>query len=485
MTRQSKIDDLDARTPEEVDIGYQGTKITLPETPEKMKLRAAIKVLEQKVKDEETLMDVHEIIEAHPMDALVAVNKAMKEIYGWTSAKTQRIESFFGTREVRPDLITVKTGPKNADSVQVLSGQFVLPNVESPIHTSPHRHNGQACLVIHGEAKRRDFGVIRNLCIRVREILKTDSIFRGKAIRLYTERNGSLDVDRMPDFLETDNIKTEELVLNSNELSQVEATLWSPIMNTDLCVKHGIPLNRGILLEGTFGTGKTMTAHVTSKVCVDNNWTYIVLDDVRGLADALLFAQRYQPAVVFAEDIDRIADKRDQAGNDLLNTIDGILTKNSKVITVLTTNHIEKLETAMLRPGRLDAVISVKAPDEESVKRLISIYGRKLIKEGETFDKVAPIMAGNIPATIREVVERAKLAMIYRGDNEIIENDLIISAENMTAHLDLLKEKKPKPSDNEVLGAAFARIIEDRQHHVIFERLAEDMEEMVKKMKKR
>jgi transitional endoplasmic reticulum ATPase len=464
---------------EDVDIRHDGTMITLPETPERMKLRTAVAVLEQKIADEEQVMDVHEILDAHPHDALVAMNIAMKERFGWTSAVSQKVQSFFGTREIKPDLLTVKTGPKDADSVQVLSGQFNLPNVEFPINTSPHKHEGKHCLAVHGQARKRDWGIIRDLVNDARAILRERSIFKNKAIQLHTTENGSLNYNKPPTFLETDDIVVDDLILNQEELQQVEATLWAPITNTQACIKHGIPLNRGILLEGTFGTGKTMTAHVTSKVCVDNGWTYIMLDDVRALADALIFAQRYQPAVVFAEDIDRVANQRDQRGNDLLNTIDGVLTKNSKVITVLTTNHVEKLETAMLRPGRLDAVISVKAPGPDAVKRLVQLYARDLMKEGETLDKIGALLAGNIPATIREVVERSKLSMIYRGDNLLIENDLIVSGHNMQAHLDLLKAKPAPLSQEEILGAALRDVLEERTSVKSINQIAENVSDIM------
>ena len=123
---------------EDVDVTYHGNMITLPESPEKMALRDARDVLDQKIKDEETMMDVAEHIYGHPEDALVALNRAIKQKYGWTSAATQKIQTFFGTREINPDLVNVKTGPYDKDKEQVISGMFKLPNVENPINTAPN-----------------------------------------------------------------------------------------------------------------------------------------------------------------------------------------------------------------------------------------------------------------------------------------------------------------------------------------------------------
>lgn len=439
----------------DVDIEHVGTKITLPAEPDPMPLRDAIKALERKAKDEETILNVFEIIDAYPEDALVALNAAMREKYGWASPTPKM--SFFGP--IPPQLITVQTGPKAGQAIQVPFGQFTLPGVENPVETHRHRtHEGMA-LVITGQVRKREATIVKELAELARKILKTSSIYKGKAIRLKVDEDGDLDYDTPPEFIETDNIYPNELVLNKEELEQVQSALWAPIEHTEECVNHGIPLNRGILLEGIYGTGKTLTAAVTSKVCVDNGWTYILLDDVRSLKDALLFAQRYAPALVFAEDVDRVVSERDQRGNDLLNTIDGVLTKNSQVITVLTTNHVEALDKAMLRPGRLDAVISIKAPDPDAVERLLRLYGRDLIAKNEPLKEVSKYLQGNIPATIREVVERSKLAMVSNGRSKVTEEDLLIAARGMSYHLELLKGEAPEPSLEHRAGAALGDLI--------------------------
>jgi transitional endoplasmic reticulum ATPase len=189
------------------------------------------------------------------------------------------------------------------------------------------------------------------------------------------------------------------------------------------------------------------------------------------LKDALLFAQRYAPAVVFAEDVDRCIDKRDNAGNDLLNVIDGILTKNSQVITVLTTNFVEKLDKAMLRPGRLDAVISIHTPGPDAVGRLIRLYGRDLVKQDEPLDQVGEELAGNIPATIREVVERSKLAMIANSREQVTQEDLLIAGRGMSGHLALLAGKPDDRSLEEKvgehLGALVLRAAKEGATHVL------------------
>jgi len=156
----------------------------------------------------------------------------------------------------------------------------------------------------------------------------------------------------------------------------------------------------------------------------------------------LEFANYFAPAVVFAEDIDRIAEERDEDCNDLINTIDGVVSKNSELMTILTTNHVEKLSQVILRPGRLDAVISLRAPTQDAVEKLIRYYAGKLLSVDVSVTEAAKELSGQIPASIRECVERAKLGMIARKDTKLNDGDLTVAAQTMKNHLALLNKDK-------------------------------------------
>jgi transitional endoplasmic reticulum ATPase len=241
-----------------------------------------------------------------------------------------------------------------------------------------------------------------------------------------------------PRFLDVRGVVEDELILNRDVEGVVKTNIHALLEHTDRVRQAGIPLKRGILLSGKYGVGKTMLSRIVAKKCITNGWTFVNVDSAKDLKEALLFAMRFQPAVVFCEDIDRHMAERDEAANELLNTVDGIISKNTEIMVVLTTNNAEKIEPAMLRPGRLDAVISVSPPDAESVQRLIKLYARGLLAEGETLDRVGEALKGNIPAVVREVVEKSKLSMIAYGRGNVLEEDLLNSFGGMTAHLALL-----------------------------------------------
>jgi transitional endoplasmic reticulum ATPase len=119
-----------------------------------------------------------------------------------------------------------------------------------------------------------------------------------------------------------------------------------------------------------------------------------------------------------------------------------------ELIVCLTTNHVDHIEPAMMRPGRLDAVISVKAPDAVASVNLVKLYARGRLDPQDDFARVGEKLSGQIPAVIREVVERSKLAAVRRlKPNEELAlraSDLEYAADEMLNHLRLMT---PKPED--------------------------------------
>lgn len=449
--KKIKWDNLD------VPIQHDGRAITLPGDPGKMPIEKAIDALQRKLADENQMVRVHEIIDAYPLDGLVAFIRAMTNLYGWASPVST--PSFFGPQP--PHMISVKTGHRDEDVVQCPFGAFKLPGVDEKVSTTFTGHPkgmGQV-LVIYGEVKKKDKYLLLELATETRRLVKEQSIYRGKAIRLGVDEEGNLGMDNPPEFIDTSMVTEDSLIFSEAIKNQIETNILTPMKQTARCRSLKIPLKRGVLLEGPFGTGKSLTAAMAAKVAEDNGWTFILLDKVQGLKTALEFANRYSPAVVFAEDIDRIASERDDATNDLINTIDGVISKRSEIMTILTTNFAEKLNPVILRPGRLDAVISLRAPDKETAKRLIRFYAGSLIAEDEDLSFAAHELDGQIPASIRECVERAKLGMVGRQDDKLSNKDILVAAQTMKNHLALLNKKDSEQSEADKLASSLKNVI--------------------------
>lgn len=434
-------------------IEFEGKKIKLPSDPSAMDYDDAIDTIGRIRDQENQTYDVHEMVQGAPWDTLVAVYRAMQEIYGVVLAQSQK--TFFG--EIKPDFITVSTGPGHRDKVQVPMGQMSLPGVAEPISV---RMSLQGTSII-GTVRRRDRARLVEIANKARSILSKDSVYKAKAIRLNVDSDGDLELNTQPEFLELSAVKESDIIHTKETAALIQTNMFAPLKHTVACRKNKVPLKRGILLEGKYGTGKSLTARVTAKVATDNGWTFIMLNRSQGLKAAIEFARNYQPCVIFAEDIDRAADREDEKVNDLVNMLDGLITKHMEMMVVLTTNHIENIDRSLLRPGRFDAVISIDAPDAETAQRIIRAYAGELLSEDQALEPVGVVMDGMIPASIREVVERAKLAMLTRGDTMITAEDLYVSAIGMQRHMALLNPPADEPTAGELFAKGLLGLIGD------------------------
>lgn len=432
----------------------EGTKIIVPKGMSKTE---AIKWLEKMEADDQTTIQPSVQLPCHPNDGLWALHQSLAAKYGWVDAVPT--ESFFGRQP--PSFTTLEVAPGKFE--QVLTGQFKLPGISGIFAVGGAMTPQGPVFTLYAEIKKKHQAIFDEIAEATREYLRTNSIYRGKPFYLATKDNGQINLSGSMKFMDVGGVKAEDLIFPLAVQEQIETNLFTPIEFTEKCSKYQIPLKRGVLLEGPYGVGKTLTAAVTAQKCMANGWTFIYLDKVAGLKSAISLAKLYEPAVIFAEDIDRVTDgERDADLDNILNTIDGVDSKDRRLMVVLTTNFVEKIDKAMLRPGRLDSVISLQAPDQEAVQRLIRLYGRDLIPETERLEGVGEILQGEIPAVIREVVERAKLYAVPRTNGHGMLVDamaLEAAAKGMKRHLALLKGQR-KRSVLEQVGAA---VVEEKK----------------------
>ncbi len=411
---------------------------------------------------------------AFPLDGLVNFYRTLKEVYGWTCLEPT--PTFFG--EKPPHLLEVEIG--HGETVQVHWGNVSIPGVKGVLTTGYKQDGNRVYFCLQGKVRRRDEPVIKSLMELVRQQVRENSIYRGKAVRVnFRDEDGDIkdfNILDAPKFMDVTQVDPQQLIFPENTQKLFAGTLLLPVRRSEECRKSGVPLKRGILLEGPFGVGKTLAAQVTAKTCEDNGWTFIYLEDCRDLDRGLAMAKMYAPAVLFAEDIDRATGgDRDSDMDRILNILDGINTKDSEIITVLTTNNVEAINKAMVRPGRIDSVIPVRAPDIAAAIRLIRRYGAGLVDATDEALAIAikPLL-GNNAAVIREAVERSKMFSIDRDTDEdgnlrIEAQDIAMAAETMEHHLKLLNKEPAVPVDamevfGEAVGTAVGRCLADSKH---------------------
>lgn len=408
----------------------------------------------------EQATDYHYEFDTFPQDGAVAFYKALMDKFGFADQKHGGY-GFFGPKP--PAFMAVNIGPN--ETVNVPWGGFELPGYPGlvvTIGTHPTKDSFHFC--ISGSVKKKDKGVIEDLVERVKHNLKHHSIYKGKAISLKFNEDFDPESfepkDVAPEFLDLSRIDPSELVLPDILAREVQDNLFTPVEKTDLCRRFGIPLRRGVLLSGTYGIGKTLTAQILAQKATRNEWTFIYLKNAEDLAEGLRVARQYAPAVVFAEDIDAAmeGEDRDEDMNEILNTIDGIELKGKDIMTVLTTNYVEDITPAMLRPGRIDALIEMTPPDAKAAEKLLRVYGKAQVDSKSDLTSVGKILAGQRPAMIAETVQRSKLSAITRmaineTELKIDATDLESAAHTMKRHVELVDgPKTAEKSKAEKLG---------------------------------
>lgn len=427
----------------EVEIVRSGHQIIMPDG---MSYKQGRDWLTRKETEEETEIALHYPLEsAYPLDALVAFHKALANRYGWI--QNVPTPGFFGDNP--PIMVRVETGPNSFISVPW--GRVSIPNVAGFLHvqlqTDPIPQ-----LIIGGKVKQKHKKEVETIVAATQEVVRTQSIYRAKSIKCSWEWERNEDginfnpTAHCPKFLDLANVSEAGLIFPDRIRDLITLGLFVPITHANICRKYGVPLKRGVCLAGPYGVGKTLTALVTAIKANANGFTFIYLDHVLDLPRGLEFARLYQPAVIFVEDIDRAVEGERTADMDkILNMIDGIDTKHSEIIIVFTTNHVEKINKAFLRPGRLDTVVYITPPDAKAAAELVKLYGKGLLSKEANFEAIGKTLDGRIPAIIREVVEQAKIAAIARRGDDIIghvmEQDIINASNLMQEHIKLLEEK--------------------------------------------
>lgn len=436
-----------------VEIVRTGEKIMLPEG---MSYDEGCTWLQRQKAEEEQVTKYNYVVDAFPLEGAYALRAVLDAKYGHVKASGGPPSMFEPI--TYPTLVGIETGVGKTE--QVPWGGFQVPGIAGAMYTGIALKDGRLQFRLFGETLNKHKQQIADIVDAVRERVRTASIYRGQAIRVsFEEEEDQLNPEDCPKFIDVSKVDPSQLIFSADIERIVKTTLFTPIEHTAECRQYGVPLKRGVLLEGPFGVGKSLTAAVVAKKCVENGWTFITLADASQLAQAIEFARQYQPAVIFAEDIDRVVKGERTADMDqILNVIDGVGSKALEVFVVLTTNDVASINRAMLRPGRLDAVVTVEAPDAEAAQRLIRLYGRGLLDEGEDLAQVGKMLDGRIPAVIREVVERSKLAAISRlgvGEPLRLKSvDLEIASDTMIRHLELLREIAPDTRSNMEKAAA-------------------------------
>lgn len=402
--------------------------------------------------EDERQVTVHHELPYFPIDGAVAFQRALSDIYGW--ADLVPTPGFFGPNP--PHMVGIKVSL--TERIQVPWGRIQVQGIDGYLETGMIAEPVPR-FTISGLVKNKNLPQVEAIVGRTERFLKEQSIYKAKAIKISFEwqrlrQNFDFNLN-CPQFIPLAGVQEDDLIFGKEVQTALDIGLFTPIKYAKAMRQFQVPLKRGVLLHGPYGTGKTLTANVTAMKAIANGFTFIYLHSVLDLKKGLEFAAQYGPSVLFVEDIDRaLSGERTIGMDEILNCLDGVDTKGNECIAVFTTNKLEDIDPAMLRMGRLDSLIEVKPPDSEAAQRLVRLYGRGLLVPTTDYEKIGTALQGKIPAYIREVVERAKIAAIKRLDGaditgKVLQEDLLSAATAMENHAALLTPRKknagPKP----------------------------------------
>lgn len=446
--------------------------------PDGVTVASVVETLQCQLEEGEAEAEFASEVDGLPWDVLLAFQNELRARYGGYRVLERSEMTMMGPRAIPPQEREVPTGP-DGESIRVKFGMFRFQANGTPVDMEPRFNRvsgGRWRAQFAGMAKRSVHPELADLMAAVRRRATEESIYKGRALRIESVYDADEDEEvldlmyKPPRFMRCEHSE-DELVFADRVHASLRANLFTPIERTVQCRDLGIPLKRGVLLAGKYGTGKTLTAAVTAGKCQENGWTYLYLQDVDLLPDALELAKVLAPAVIFAEDIDQVleGDGRDEDVNELLNTLDGVDSKSHEILLVLTTNHLERIPGVVLRPGRFDAIVEMLPPDKAAAKRLLQNYGGAALSADCDLDIVAEQLAGHIPAIIREIVERAKLYSLGEGgDGTLTTEALQGAAAGMVTHMNLIDraaQKQPTVREQEyiVLGQAIGEALRPAQ----------------------
>ncbi|CAH8586821.1 unnamed protein product [Schistosoma rodhaini] len=226
------------------------------------------------------------------------------------------------------------------------------------------------------------------------------------------------------------------------QIKEIKEVIELPVKHPELFDALGIAQPKGVLLYGPPGTGKTLlaraVAHHTECTFIRVSGSELVQkfigEGARMVRELFVMAREHAPSIIFMDEVDSIGSTRLESGTggdsevqrtmlELLNQLDGFEPKqNIKVI--MATNRIDILDSALLRPGRIDRKIEFPAPNEEARLDILKIHSRKMnLTRDIDLRKLAESMPGASGAEVKGVCTEAGMYALRERRVHVTQED--------------------------------------------------------------
>jgi transitional endoplasmic reticulum ATPase len=231
-----------------------------------------------------------------------------------------------------------------------------------------------------------------------------------------------------------------------NEVARVREMIELPLRHPELFKRLGVEAPKGVLLHGPPGTGKTLLAKAVAN---ETNASFYTIggpeimskyygESEERLRNVFEQAEKNAPSIIFIDEIDSIAPKREEVSGEverrivsqLLSLMDG-MSSRGKVVVIGATNRINAIDPALRRPGRFDREIEIGVPDRNGRLEILQIHTRGMpIAKDVNLEKLADVSHGFVGADLQALSKEAAMRALRRVLPEI---DL--SSENISGDI--------------------------------------------------
>ena len=220
-----------------------------------------------------------------------------------------------------------------------------------------------------------------------------------------------------------------------NEIQRVREMVELPMKHPQIFSKLGIEPPQGVLLHGPPGTGKTLLAKAVANETSASFFSIAgpeIISKYYGESEQQLReifedAKEESPAIVFIDELDSIAPKREDVTGEverrvvaqLLTMMDGLETRG-EVVVIGATNRVDSVDPALRRPGRFDREIEIGVPDEVGRKEILQIHTRGMpLSDDVSLDHLADETHGFVGADVESLTKEAAMKALRRYLPEI------------------------------------------------------------------
>ncbi|AUX10482.1 AAA family ATPase, CDC48 subfamily [Halalkaliarchaeum desulfuricum] len=228
----------------------------------------------------------------------------------------------------------------------------------------------------------------------------------------------------------TTGVTYEDIGGLDEELDLVREMIELPLSEPEVFARLGVEPPKGVLLHGPPGTGKTLIARAVAN---EVDATFITIDgpeimskykgeSEERLREVFQEAEAEAPAIVFFDELDSIAGKRDDGGDvenrvvgQLLSLMDG-LDARGDVIVIGATNRVDTLDPALRRGGRFDREIQIGVPGEAGRREILDVHTRRMpLADDVDVDRLAARTHGFVGADLESLVKEAAMTALRRA----------------------------------------------------------------------